>query len=80
MPTNSYKKNFHFGYCQSISPLITKSDQHLSSPYNKTPESRIKVTRIKEIITNWRSSRLLNNFSSSAPWEVFIEQYEEDVY
>ena len=52
MPTNSYKKNFHFGYCQSISPLITKSDQHLSSPYNKTPESRIKVTRIKEIISN----------------------------
>ena len=52
MPTNSYKKNFNFVYCQSISPLITKSDQHLSSPYKKTPESRIKVTRIKEIITN----------------------------
>ena len=30
------------------------SDQHLVSPYNVTPESHIKVTRVKEMITNLR--------------------------
>ena len=34
------------------SPLTPKSDQLLISPYNITPESNIRVTRIKEIITN----------------------------
>ena len=29
-----------------------KSDQHLISPYNISPESNIKVMRIKEMITN----------------------------
>ena len=31
------------------------------------PEWHFKVTRIKEMITNWRSSWLLNKFSLSAP-------------
>ena len=31
---------------------ILKCDQHLISPLNITPESNIKVTRIKEMITN----------------------------
>ena len=31
---------------------LTKSDQYLNSPYNITPESHIKVTRIREMITN----------------------------
>ena len=35
-----------------INPLTLKSDQHLISPYNITPESRIKVTRKKEMIIN----------------------------
>ena len=34
--------------------------QHLISPYIINPESTRKVTRIKETITNWRSSWLLN--------------------
>ena len=29
-----------------------KNDQHLISPHNITPESNIKVMRIKEMITN----------------------------
>ena len=32
--------------------LPPKSDQHLISPYNITPESHIKVSRIKEMITS----------------------------
>ena len=28
------------------------SEQHIISPYNITPESHIKVTRMKELITN----------------------------
>ena len=31
---------------------LLKCDQHLISPLNITPESNIKVTRIKEMITN----------------------------
>ena len=50
-----------------INPLTPKSDHHLISPYNITPESHIKVMRIKEMITSDRSSRLLNKFSLSAP-------------
>ena len=35
-----------------INPLTPKSDWHLISPYCITPESKIKVRRIKELITN----------------------------
>ena len=34
-----------------INPLNPKSDQHLISPFSITPESHIKVIRVKEIIT-----------------------------
>ena len=37
---------------KNLNPLTTKSDQLQISPYNITPESNIKVTRIKEMITN----------------------------
>ena len=33
-------------------PITPKSDWHLISPYNVSPDSHIKVTRIKEMITN----------------------------
>ena len=36
---------------QGVNPLTAKSDQHLISPNNITPESHIKVMRIKEMIT-----------------------------
>ena len=48
-----------------------KSDWHLISPYHITPELNIKVRRIKELITNIRSSQLLDKFSVS---EMFREQ------
>ena len=35
-----------------FNPLTLKNDQHLISPYNITPESNIKVMRIKEVIIN----------------------------
>ena len=38
--------------CAVISPLIPESDQHLISPFNIIPESKIKVMRIKEKIIN----------------------------
>ena len=36
----------------TFNSLTPRSDQLLVSPYNITPESNIKVMRIKEIITN----------------------------
>ena len=38
-----------------INPLTVKSYWHLISPYNITPESNIKVVRIREMITNRRT-------------------------
>ena len=35
-----------------VNHLTPKSDQHLISPYNVSLESKIKVMRIKEMITN----------------------------
>ena len=40
---------FHYFKKNSLTP---KSDSHLISPYNITPESHFKVMRIKEMITN----------------------------
>ena len=40
----------------SFNPLTSKGDQHLISPHNITPESHIKVMRIKEAITSIRLS------------------------
>ena len=38
-----------------INPLTVKSYWHLISPYNITPESNIKVVKIREMITNRRT-------------------------
>ena len=35
-----------------LNPLTPKSDKHLISSFNITPESHIKVRRIKEMITS----------------------------
>ena len=35
-----------------VNLLTFWSDQHLVSPYNTTPESHIKITGIKEMITD----------------------------
>ena len=37
-----------------VNPLNPKGDQHQISPHTITPESHIKVMRIKETITNER--------------------------
>ena len=36
---------------KNLNPLTPKSDQLLISPYNITPKSNIKITRIKEMTT-----------------------------
>ena len=46
------EKNIFRQWYGDGNPLTLKTDQHLISPYNITPESHIKVMRIKEMITN----------------------------
>ena len=53
--------------------LTTMGDWHLISPYRITLESNVKVMRIKEMTTNFRSYRLVNQFSLSAPLEIYRE-------
>ena len=49
---------------KSRTPLTSKTDEYLISPYIITLEPHIKVTRITEMITNLRSSVLLINSPS----------------
>ena len=57
-----YGKGHFFFFINAISVfnfnnlLTPKSDKHLISPNNITPELHIKVTRIKEMITHLKSS------------------------
>ena len=63
-------------------PFDLRSDQHLISHYNITPESHIKVIGIKEMITNQKGFWLLNKFSLSAPqdaMEIDMENMHTDV-
>ena len=46
------KKNIFRQRYGNGNPLTLKTDQHLISSYNFTPESHIKVMRIKKMITN----------------------------
>ena len=50
LPTNS--RSIYMKMCTVNNILIPESDQHLISPFNVTPESHIKVMRIKEMIIN----------------------------
>ena len=63
----------------TINPLNPKSNKHLISPYNITPESLIKVMRIKEMIMNKRSFWSINKFSLSAPKKC-IENSMENMH
>ena len=47
---------------KQLNPLTSERDWPLDSPYNINPESLVKLTRIKEMISNQRISWLLNNF------------------
>ena len=49
---SSWETNKNSGLFHLLNPLTPKSDQHLISPYNITPESNIKVMRVKQMITN----------------------------
>ena len=54
-PSPSYLHSFNM-IKYYFDPLTSKSDWHQISPYNIIPESHVKVTRIKEMITNLRGS------------------------
>ena len=58
----------------SLKPLNPKSDKHLISPYKITPESHMKVMRIKEMITREGTFWFANKFSLSARLEMYKEQ------
>ena len=45
-----------------VHPLTRKSDWLLIFLYSITPESHVKFMRVKEMITNLRSSRSSNKF------------------
>ena len=62
-----YLQSLTFSSLPSFNPLNPKSDKHLISPYNISPESHVKVMRIKEMITNQRGFWLVNKISLSAP-------------
>ena len=55
------------GKLKILHHLTTKGDWHLISPYRITLESNVEVMRIKEMITNFRSYRMVNQFSLSVP-------------
>ena len=46
-----YLKSLTFSSLPLFNPLNPKSDKHLISPYNISPESHVKVMRITEIVT-----------------------------
>ena len=48
-----YRYSVVFYMC--FNPLNPGNDQYLISPYNNTPESFIKIMRIRQMITNLRS-------------------------
>ena len=52
-------------------PMTPKGDKHLISPYNITPELPAKATRIKEMITNLRSSLLTDKFLQPVPYKMY---------
>ena len=41
-----------FSFSENSGLTLPESDKHLISPFNITPESNIKVMRIKEMIIN----------------------------
>ena len=59
----SYKYIADSYTCELLSPLNPKSDYDLISSYNITLELHIKVMRIKEMITNYKSFWLFLRFS-----------------
>ena len=78
-----HQQRFFLGVVRTnkhLNPLTPKGDQHIISHYNVTSKSNIKVTRIKEMITNKKSSKLLNKFSLSALKEMYRKQYGEYAY
>ena len=73
-PSDSFHK---YKIHKLVNTLNPKSDEHLISPYIISPESHIKVMRMKEMISNEKSFWSVNKFSLSVPWELYKKQYGE---
>ena len=73
-------------WCYNVfTPQTPNSDKLLIFLHNTTSESHIKVTRIKEMITNKGNSWLFNRFSLSAPYKMYEKgmkniHIDEEVY
>ena len=61
----------------SHEPFDSKSYWYPKSPHSIAIESRFKVMRMKEMITDQRSSWLLHKFYLTASLEICKEQSEE---
>ena len=57
--------------------LTPKSDKHFICSYSIIPKLHFKVTRIKEMISNFRRSWFLKKLSLSAPYEMHRERYKD---
>ena len=68
-PSDSFHK---YKIHKLVNTLNLKSDEHLISSYNISPESHIKV-----MISNEKSFWSVNKFSLSVPWELYKELYGE---
>ena len=64
----------------SLEPFDSKSYWYPKSPHIIAIESRFKVMRMKEMITDQRSSWLLHKFYLTASLEICKEQSEENAY
>ena len=63
----SQSAEFEMKKVKPVFTLKSVSDYHLISHYSITAELNIKVTRMKEMITNQWSFWLFNKFSLLAP-------------
>ena len=66
-PENYFTFVFSSFFLLFFNPLNPKSNQNLISPYNITPESQMKVLRIKLMVTREGTFWLANKSSLSAP-------------
>ena len=63
-----------------FNPLTPKSDLHLISSYNITPEAHMKVTRIKEMISSLKKLLIFKQVLLVSKLKMCREQFGEYAY
>lgn len=69
----------HIWHLSFFNPITPKSEWHLISPYNIWAESNIMVGRIKEMITNWRSSWLVKQILLVSTFSKCVDNNMENI-